>query len=443
MNLLQQRPSALPPDFHDTRNAAHLLVWGEIGQWLVVDDDLYAFLRRLDGRKTLEEAARETVAELARRGIVRSGLEPHAREPEGIRLANITFNITNRCNLKCSWCYNAGRFTEEMDIDPLMDAVAVGRRLFTPEASFIVLGGEPLIDPPRLLRTLERAEALFDAPVLVSTNGTLVTREIAAALKKRRVEMQVSIDAADRERHDAVRGEGNYERAIAGARTLIDADIHTILSKVYTRSSHCGFEEYLDLALRIGAKEARFIPMRRLGRAGGMDCAPDQLAAFRELAELLQRRKELRPLLGRDFFSILFEMCRRSSRRGGCGIGKQVVFVDADGSVYPCPNHVSPEHRCGSLRDADLAAVLERSPAFAEMGRRYRIEHYTRCAECPFRRWCAGDCRGETLAVTGDPLAPSPHCEAMQALFPEVFWLLSANDERFLPRARMQSTFLT
>jgi radical SAM protein with 4Fe4S-binding SPASM domain len=453
--------SALPPDFHDTRNGSHLLVWGELGQWLVVDDDLYAFLRLLDGRRTFEEAvlahargnelraaqalpeARQAVAELRNRGIVRDGSKAPAQAQEGTRLANVTFNITNRCNLRCAWCYNAGRLSEEMDVDEVFNAIAGAERLIARDATFIVLGGEPFLEPPRLIRTVARAEALFSSPILVSTNGTLVTREIAAALKGYRVEVQVSLDAATAAEHDAIRGEDVYERAVEGVRWLVEAGVYTVLSKVYTRAGNHGFEAYLDLARGLGVNEARFIPMRRLGRGAQVDAAPDQLVAFRELAGVLQRRPELRPLLRRDYFSILFEMCRRSSRRGGCGIGQQVVFIDADGSVYPCPNHVRPEHCCGNLREGSLADIVESSPVFAAMARTYRIERYTRCSACAFRRWCAGDCRGETLAVTGDPLAPSPHCEALRALIPEVLWMIAENDPRFGAPGAATSTFLT
>ena len=117
--------------------------------------------------------------------------------------------------------------------------------------------------------------------------------------------------------------------------------------------------------------------------------------------------------------------------------------MDANGTVYPCPNHVGPRFACGTRREKDLAHVVRDSRVFQEMGRRYRIDRYTRCVRCAFRRWCAGDCRGETLAVTDDPFAPSPHCDESAALIPEVMWLIAAGDARFPRPTGPKSSFQT
>ena len=44
---------AIQPDLDDVRNDAHLLVWGDLAQWMVVDEDFLAFLRLFDGTRTL------------------------------------------------------------------------------------------------------------------------------------------------------------------------------------------------------------------------------------------------------------------------------------------------------------------------------------------------------------------------------------------------------
>jgi radical SAM protein with 4Fe4S-binding SPASM domain len=102
-----------------------------------------------------------------------------------------------------------------------------------------------------------------------------------------------------------------------------------------------------------------------------------------------------------------------------------VIFIDADGTVYPCPNHTSPEHACGSMREAGLAEIIERSPVMIAARERYQVTRYTRCRGCPFRYWCAGDCRGEALSVEGDPLAPSPHCDELRRTYTRMLWLIA------------------
>lgn len=113
------------------------------------------------------------------------------------------------------------------------------------------------------------------------------------------------------------------------------------------------------------------------------------------------------------------------------------VIADAIVSGYPCPNHVQPRHCCGDLRTGSLEQAILSSEAMQGMRARYQVQRYTACRTCAFRYWCAGDCRGEVLATTGDPAAPSPHCEELQRLFPRMLWLIADGDQRLGTQPRL------
>ena len=455
---MKQVLRALEPSLHRRRGDDHLLVWGELAQWMVVDGELRALLELFDGkrplkkvlrrharrqRKSLETVRQEAgpvVQDLLARRILHQGEPAEPPPPEPVGIANVTVNLTNRCNLRCTWCYNdAKRGGRQMPIQQLMDAVEQGRHVLAPEASFIILGGEPTLEMPRLLQAVDRGGELFGPRPLMSTNGTLLTDRVVDQLAQRRVEVQVSLDSHLAPRHDAIRGEGVFGKAKRGVRRLVRAKVPVILCMVYGQDSLDDFEPYLEMALSLGAQEARFIPMRRMGR--GLELAgtcPDQAAAFTHLLQILKRRPELRPLLLRDYFSIFTTIFRFSSPRTSCGVGRKVIFVDADGTVYPCPNHVRPEHACGNLADTGLAELVNGSPVMQAMRQQYGVDRYTRCRACPFRYWCAGDCRGEVLASCGDPLEPSPHCEELRQVYEQALWLLADGDQRLGAHERLE-----
>lgn len=424
-----------------------LLVWGDSGQWLVVDSELRTFLALFDGRRQLravlrhharQQGLREREVEADALPLVRSLMDrdiltidpaPRLPEPEAPSLANVTVNLTNHCNLRCTWCYNADRRTPEIPVSRMMAAFAESRALFSDNASLIVLGGEPFTAPERLFELVSLARGPFTSPVLVSTNGTLLTEDLARRLADAGVDVQVSLDSPHPERHDAVRGEGVFARAVRGIGHLKRHGVPVTLSMVYNRDNTGEFEDYLDLALSLDVNEVRFIPLRRMGRA--LDCpalAPDQEVAFLHLLDALERRPEARRLLRRDYFTITETVCRYSSRRTNCGIGRKVVFVDADGAVYPCPNHVRPEYCAGNIRDRALGDLVLHSPVFASVREDYQVRRFDDCPDCPFRYWCAGDCRGEVLALTGSRSAPSPHCAELKRLFVRLLWLLADQD---------------
>jgi radical SAM protein with 4Fe4S-binding SPASM domain len=260
--------------------------------------------------------------------------------------------------------------------------------------------------------------------ILVSTNGTRLSSGTPRALADSGVTVQVSLDSAFPARHNAARGTGVFERAIATARRLVDSGVYTVLSMVMTRRCEEEIEAYFDLALQIGAREVRFIPLRRIGRASTeSDQVPDLDACFQRLVAILRRRGELARLLHRDFFSILMTACRFSRLRTNCGIARRCLFVDADGGIYPCPNHRDPRFRCGYVGAAPLAGLLETSPVLGALRAEYRLEKMPACGRCAYRYWCAGDCRAEALAVSGSPAAPSPYCGSLQRLMQEMLWL--------------------
>lgn len=155
------------------------------------------------------------------------------------------------------------------------------------------------------------------------------------------------------------------------------------------------------------------------------DRVPDLYACFLRLVELLGRRPELARFMARDFFSILMVACRFSRLRDNCGIGRQSLFVDADGAIYPCPNHRQADHCCGHVQTTPLVSILQTSSGLACFRQRYQLERMPECRACAFSHWCAGDCRAEALAVTGRPDAPSPYCDDLRRMMQDMLWLIA------------------
>jgi radical SAM protein with 4Fe4S-binding SPASM domain len=438
------RPDARVPDLVQQRGDRHLLVWAEVGAWLVGDDQLVELVRRLDGRDPLPRVARDLARRWGR--PVQEVLEevgqavdalrsmgvigPVGAADDSVSIANVTVNVTNRCNLRCTHCYNAPQ-SEELDAGELTEALLGIRPVLAAGASLILLGGEPLLAPQRVEVIVQGTRELFDVPPMLSTNGTLVDESIADRVAALDVDVQVSLDGPDAATHDPVRGEGTFDRAVGGVRRLRGAGVDVTLSMVYDRTNLDRMEAYLDLALELDAREVRFIPLRLIGRAAAHpERAPDQLAALHHVLGLLDRRPEARGLLHRDFFTITREVCRRGGARTNCGIGRQVVFLDADGSVYPCPNHRIEAMRCGDVRQEALDHIVRSSPVMTSVRHDYRVDRYPRCRDCLVRPWCAGDCRGEVLSMHGDVRGDAPHCEQMRQLVVELMWLTADGDPR-------------
>lgn len=433
------------PSLVDKRDDCYLLIWGELGQWLNIDNELFNLLNSFESEtsmrrivekyaqnnkrqplKKIEKNIRDIIKELLTRDIISLKNAPSGDHDNFIKIFNVTINLTNRCNLKCAWCYNSERISNEIPVERLISAIDKGKNLFSKDVSFIILGGEPFLDPEKLFKLLDYITVNFKTPPIVSTNGTLLAESVIERLKNKKVEIQVSLDSSIEEKHDELRGQGVYKKAVKAIEGLVDVGVYTMISMVYSRNSIEEFGPYLKLAKKLKVDEARFIPLRIIGKGiKYKKDIPNQSIAYKHLMEVLEKNPEYKTLLKRDFFTISTTVCSYSAHRANCGLGYKVIFIDADGKIYPCPNHIKESDFCGDLNNEDLACIIEDSEVMKRTRKVYLTSNYLSCKSCFFKHWCAGDCRGEVVALGKNKLSPSPHCQEYQKMYLQMFWDIS------------------
>ncbi len=439
----------LPPDLVDERGDRRLLIWRDIPHWAVVDAELHELLSGLNGEYSLSETLEAiTGAErrhdvehgllaLARAGVVSgTNQKADARPVQSPLIRNIALNLTRGCNLRCKFCYNldnlSGDGSSELSAREIVSFLKSIRKHLDRKASLVILGGEPLLCSDKLLEVATYAmRAGFD--MVVSTNGTLVTDDFSQWARRMRLQVQVSLDGHISELNDPIRGTGSFDRAINGIRTLVRSDAHTILSMVCHEGNFAHLEDFYDLALSLGVREARFIPLKRLGGASGGEFRPAPLRDMISAAyDMLLRRPELARLMGRDAFSITGNSCRYAARRESCGTGSQTFLLDADGALYPCLNTNTPEFAVANIRDPgfDFSSAWNSSPVLRNIRECASVcQADSACLKCPVKHWCLGGCHGETYAVTGSLSGRSPNCADNRRAIIEMFWILADNPE--------------
>ena len=151
-----------------------------------------------------------------RRAMIRISRLVHGREPvsQSITHGNrhgeggpvVFWNLTARCNLRCVHCYlGAGPDSSTTGELTTPEALALLDELAAVRAPVVLFsGGEPLLRPD-LEELAAHARSLGLATAL-STNGTLITPEVAARLRDAGFEyVGISLDGESAETHDALR----------------------------------------------------------------------------------------------------------------------------------------------------------------------------------------------------------------------------------------------
>ena len=349
----------------------------------------------------------------------------------------VVWNLTRQCNLYCEHCY-AGA---DLDAAPGELTTAEGKQLLDELADYgvpVVLfsGGEPMVRDD--LETLVAHAADVGLRPVLSTNGTLVTPERAAALRDAGLKYAgVSIDGMP-ERNDAFRGEeGAFDAALRGIETFLDAGVKTRLRYTITERNAADMASVVNLLSDVGLDRFCFYHLDYGGRGGDIadaDLAPEaRREAVERLCEMTldyhEEGIEIETLLVGNYCDAAFlveyardrfdERTATAIRRyleinGGDPTGERVADVDYQGNVHL--TQFWQGYSLGNVRDRPFGAIWDddSNPLLSKL--REREEHLTgRCATCRHRDICRGGSRLRALAAHGDAFAPDPQCYLTRA----------------------------
>ena len=323
---------------------------------------------------------------------------------------NVTWEITEACNLDCAHCLSAELRAEgrgELDFEQcraLLDELA---RMQVFQVNFG--GGEPFLrdDFLDILRYAHR----LGITTCVSTNGTVLTDglvdellAIGAAHPAAPVYLQVSLDGAKSDTNDAIRGPGTFGRILAGIDLLARRHYPDFsLNMVVTRPNAGEVGEFDRLARNYGAKTrlSRFRPS-----GGGCHTWEDYRLTREQLAELSAFLGDHPEILTGDSFFSLTPDSRRNLGLNMCGAAKMTCAVAPDGSVYPCAFLADAAFLSGNVTKEPLWDIFRTSPVF----QRFRDLEVAACKGCDRFSICHGGCPAVGYFLTESMGLPDPEC---------------------------------
>jgi len=367
-----------------------------------------------------EELVKNRFEEAARRAVVYggegletiSGFEHYRERPLNAPL-NVSFEVTSKCNLRCQHCYaNAGDACEgEMPTERVLRFIdeLAEMKIF----SIAISGGEPMTRKD-IFKIISRC-IKNDIGTMLSTNGTLITRQKARKLKDLGLRTaQVSVDSIDPKIHDEFRGvKGAHRRAMRGLRYLLEAGIPNV--RVATVASKLNFNEipslvdYLD---KLGVSHQRILRFLPIGRGKTRE---DLALANEEIKQLLGVLKKKEEESGKIIidFSDAFNPPVVDRPTHACTGGVLWCAVNPKGYVVPCTYlnslEVALELKAETIMNKDFKDIWKNYELFKTL-RDPRLFLKGKCGNCEYKSTCGGGCRASAYAYTKEILAPDPHC---------------------------------
>lgn len=318
----------------------------------------------------------------------------------------LQWHITHRCNLRCAHCYQ-GDYSAEMPREVMYEALEkylrfLRRRGMTGQVN--LTGGEPMAHGEFWALSRKIRESGLRLSVL--TNGTMIGRDEAGRFRALEPAfVQVSLDGT-RQTHDAIRGQGAFDRALAGIDCLKRAGVRVNVSFTAQKGN------YRDFAALARVCRRHRVDKLWWDRVVTPDVGKLALSTgeFRELCleAARQRRRCRRPdgtsmvNCGRALqFLATGRLCKYH-----CGAGGDLLILLADGALMPCRRL---PFIIGNLSDGELDDVIEASPIMRDLA---RAEIPADCVKCEHVFRCRGGARCVTYAQTGRWDARDVNCWA-------------------------------
>ncbi len=322
----------------------------------------------------------------------------------------LVFFVTDRCNARCSFCFNRER-SEQADAEAELGPDEVGRtaRGWRGITQVTLTGGEPFLrgDLPEVALAWADAGA---RSITIATNGVLTgriesgVRRILDSKPDLFLDLDISIDGPE-ELHDGLRGlSGCYEKAMQSAKRL--ESLHRSrpgfrLGATLTLSrlnQHAALDT-MESLVRGGLFQRIQVVLVR-GRPFDPEAAGPDLEVYKACCELLSAGplprggSRIREALSAGVRETVLRTAEKERMVLPCLAGRTMVTLDPYGEVFPCevlwqtrpdgdPGRGIGSWSMGSLKESDFS--IER---VMRNERARRIQDWIRDTGC----FCTFEC---------------------------------------------------
>lgn len=325
---------------------------------------------------------------------------------------HLVIEITSRCNLRCKHCYQGDRESrQEMGKADIYRILAEVHKIGI--NGIIFTGGEPFLRSD-LLDILKFSKKIGIDRITVITNGTLITEDVAKALKDMSIHVVLSLDGSQLI-HDRIRGTGSYEHTLKGLETLRKKGVEVTLAFTILKTNLTEYEHIINVARKFDVRSLRFgVPFILGSLEKNMEFAPCEKEIRSFYANLKAYIKKRKIKIRITEFEIFRTQLSSGKRRKNCLKG-YYYYINSNGEVFPCENMQYDGFKIGNILRNPLKELLS-SPILFSL-RKCNVDQIPQCSVCEFEYFCAAGCRGYTYSSLGTINAPNLYCNLLKDLY--------------------------
>lgn len=342
----------------------------------------------------------------------------------------IDISLTNRCNLKCRYCY-ADADNQKFDflsVELLQNLMKEFEKL---EVHYVRLaGGEPLLHPEfeKIIDIVGKSKLLTS----ISTNATIVTKNLAKAIKEAGIDwVVVSLDGANEKSNNKTRGK--FKEAEIGIKNLIEAGNVVKIASVVTNYNYREYKDLIAYAEKLKVDSIGFILFSAVGRGynnNKLKMDEIKLGEFiRGINQYKEQEKyqkflnivfpheskvpwELKAFLSDEDIQKRWKKTMSEQKRDiSCMAGISTTAISARGELYGCEQMMGFEElKAGVLNGNNFSLLWNESEVFNKLRKLQISVMDSKCQKCKFQG-CGGGCRAMAYAESGNLYGMDSSCE--------------------------------
>jgi len=320
---------------------------------------------------------------------------------------NYTLHLTEKCNLRCKYCYEE-KGCKELSFEDIKNIFDLAIKNNDKKPNITFFGGEPLLKKDLIYKSIEYAEKLEKENDVkfyykMNTNGTLLDDEFIQFAKKKVINICYSIDG-DEATHNLNRqttdGKDTFSVVHKNAQKLLKSQPYSIAMMVITLNNIEQATTNVEYLFKLGFK---YIVCAIDYTAKWNDEYLEKLKIeFEKMADLYYEKT-----LREDSFYLLPFEDKMDMHIDGknhfemCHLGLHGVDIGADGKIYPCMQFVGVEEY--EIGDCKNGVDYQKQQALMKKS----CKEYEICKECAIRERCRHTCGCVNFLTTGDINIPS------------------------------------
>lgn len=316
----------------------------------------------------------------------------------------VTFDITSRCNLKCTHCCASADIVNKdalgtKDVKNIIDKIV----RYNPK-SIVLTGGEPMLRDD-FLDILEYLKNNFNGKIIVGTNGTLINNDNIDKLIKCSSQLDISLDGIDEETCSIVRGKGVFNRVIKNIKLLQSKGFNKItVSMTMSEKTEHLEDKFYELNKTLGTQghTRRFTPI-------GRGLSNKNLFLSEGSSELYI------PNYIKYDTNQIAPIC-------SCRAGKFELFISNKGDLYPCSSFTNDNDKLGNMADIkNIEETIKNKSFYYELLNDLENDTYNYCRDCKVNLFC-WTCRGKLSELKNNEEAFKKRCTLMKRKLYKKIW---------------------